>query len=138
MDKHKVMYKNRTTTIVIVLFILIILAAYVSRVEQDSPRRGKVVTTEQSNDKSGEVQIIRASFGMVSYQEDSTGVISGDVCILDEEDNPTDDRIPFVPRKFPKWFDIAADCDKEGDWVEYKLVANGKRAVITKFEKRNE
>jgi hypothetical protein len=132
------MNKNRTLASAIILLIFIILASYISRVEKIAASRGKVVTTKQSNNKIDGIQIIRASFEMVSFQEDSTGVITGDVCVLDSDNNATGDRIPFVPRRFPKWFVIAEDCDKEGDWVEYEIVANGKKAVITDFQKRNE
>lgn len=132
------MNKKRTLASAIILLTFVILASYISRVEKITANRGKVVTTKQSNNKSDEIQIIKASFEMVSFQEDSTDILTGDVCILDADNNATDEKIPFVPRRFPKWFVIAEDCDKEGDWVEYELVANGKKAVITAFQKRNQ
>lgn len=135
--KYNKMNKKRTLASAIILLTFVVLASYISRVAKITSQRGKVVTTKQSNNKSEEIQIIKASLAMVSFQADSTDVLEGDVCILDGDNNSTGDRIPFVPRKFPKWFVIAQDCDKEGDWVEYKLVANGKQAVITAFQKRN-
>lgn len=119
-------------TLIIVIFS--ILAGFISTPPKVQTLRGKVLTSGESNIKTNDLMIIKASFSPLEIMEDSTGVIGGEICILNDKNKPTGNTLPFQPRRFPKWFEFG--CEDEGDFIEYKIVANGKKAVITHIPKR--
>jgi len=122
---------------ILILVVLGTIAAFISSPPIIQTQRGRVIPSSgQSSIKPDGYQIIKASFLSFEMAEDSTKVISGDICLLDENDKPTGNKLPFQPRRFPIWFKFG--CEEEGDFVDYKLVANGTKAVITHFPKRND
>ncbi|MBS0001075.1 MAG: hypothetical protein KFF73_18975 [Cyclobacteriaceae bacterium] len=116
------------------LFIAIgLVVGFNSTPPEIQAKRGKVLTTSESKLNFKNLNIINASFSPSQTVVDSTDVISGEICIL-RNDAPTGKTVPFQPRRFPKWFEFG--CEDAGDFIEYKLVAGGRKAIITRIPPR--
>ncbi len=120
---------------VLLLIALGMVAGFISTPPKIQAVRGKVLSSSGSKIHFKDPKVIKASFSPFQTVTDSTDVISGDICILNEKDQPTGRTIPFQPRRFPKWFEFG--CEDEGDFIEYIVVANGTKAIITRIPKRN-
>jgi hypothetical protein len=129
----------KTKNIITGIAILIVAGIFVGFISSPSvvqTHRGKVLSGGESNINSPDYKIIKASFSPFQAVADSTDIIEGEICILNENDEPTGNTVQFQPRRFPKWFEFG--CEDEGDFIEYNLVANGTKAIITRFPGRNE
>jgi len=125
---------KKTQILLITLIISIgITALSLRKKDINAASRGKVVADSRSS--IFDLKLDEASFFSILQTSDSVQ-ITGSVCVLNENDEPTGKLIRMQPRNFPIWF--IANCEN-GSLVDYRVVAEGTRnemAIITRIYPR--
>lgn len=125
---------KKTQILVLILLISIAFTALsVRKSDISAASRGKVVADSKSS--LFDMKLNEASFFSFILGENPTENIEGQVCVLDENDQPTGDFIRMVPRSFPSWFVFGCE---DGSIVTYKIVekGNGEKQAIVKVGKK--
>ena len=116
---------------IILLIALFLSIGALTMKENELPpgKRGKVV----SGGRSGLFDQNLNTASVFSFQNaDSTGLVSGTVCVINNQDQSTGEFIEMVPRKFPKWFVFG--CQNSGTIIRYKI--NGAGKAVIQFSKK--
>ena len=116
---------KKTETLVVISIIALALAALTfEKPELPPASRGKVIAGNQSS--LFDQNLNTAS--ILSFQTtDSTGVISGQVCVINNNDQSTGEFVEMVPRRFPRWFVFG--CQQSGTIIRYQLNSAGKAVI---------
>lgn len=110
--------------IILILVVSSIVTAFtINNSVFKAASRGKVIPDEKSSIM--EYKIENASMFSFQVQEDSV-MVSGFVCEIGNNDQPTGNEYPIEPRKFHKKFVFG--CDENGWIVWFKV--NKKKAKI--------
>lgn len=117
----------------LILLIAIAVAAFSFRKSETAvATRGKVIADKKSD--LFNLKLDKASILNFDMLADSTGVITGAVCLVDKDGNAIgEDQVRMVPRRFPSWFVFG--CDEYGTIVniDIRTLGNGDRQAIVKF-----
>lgn len=127
------MYRKIPIFIFILVLSVAISGLSTRKAEIQAAKRGKVIADKESS--LFEMKLNEASiFGFI-FGNDVNEKIEGQVCILDENDQPTGKYIRMVPRSFPSWFVFGCE---NGSVVTYKLVekGNGEMQAIVQLGKK--
>ena len=119
--------------VLILVFTMVLSGLSIRKTDTTAARRGKVVADSQS--ELFKLKLNEASLFSSIFGEDDDEEIEGQVCVLDENDEPTGELIRMVPRAFPSWFEFGCD---DGSIVTYKIVekGNGEKQAIVKVGKK--
>lgn len=125
----------KKTQILALIFLISIAFTALSlrKTDINAASRGKVVADNRSS--IFDLKLDEASIFSIQQTADSVQ-ITGSVCVLNENDEPTGKLIRMQPRNFPVWF--IANCEN-GSLVDYRVVAEGTRnemAIITRIYPR--
>ena len=116
----------------ILLIAITVVAFNFRKSETAVATRGKVIADKKSD--LFNMKLDKASILNFDMFADSTGVITGAVCLVDKNGNAIgEDQIRMVPRKFPSWFVFG--CDEQGTIVnvDIRTLGNGDRQAIVRF-----
>ena len=115
---------NKSQIFIIILILSIAFAGMsIRKTETMAAKRGKVIADSRSD--IFDLDLNEASI-LSFLNSDAADDIEGRVCILDEDDQPTDKYLPMVPRSFPKWFEFGCE---DGNIVEYKIISRGQMMI---------
>jgi hypothetical protein len=125
----------KKTQIFLLLIVLTVTISALSFRKGDiqAASRGKVVADKSSG--LFDMKLNEASFFSIIMGNSAIEDIEGNVCVLDENDQPTGEYIRMVPRSFPSWFVFGCE---EGTIITYKIVekGNGEKQAIVKVGKK--
>ena len=125
----------KKTSVFVLLLVLVIAISGLSTRKADiqASKRGKVIADKKSS--LFDMKLNEASFFDFIMGNNTLENIEGQVCILDENDEPTGEYIRMVPRSFPSWFVFGCE---DGSVVTYKIVekGNGEKQANVKVGKK--
>ena len=125
----------KKTSVFVLLLVLAIAISGLSTRKADiqASKRGKVIADKKSS--LFDMKLNEASFFDFIMGNNTLENIEGQVCILDENDEPTGEYIRMVPRSFPSWFVFGCE---DGSVVTYKIVekGNGEKQANVKVGKK--
>jgi len=80
----------------------------------------------QTRPRDGQIELSDASKAALntSARKDSTALLEGVICVLNDDHQPTSEKVPFVARRFPSWFEFG--CGGMGDHVGFYVNDQGK------------
>lgn len=125
----------KKTQIFVLLLVLTLAISGLSTRKADiqASKRGKVIADRESS--LFDMRLNEASVFDFILGNNTLEKTEGQVCILDENDEPTGEYIRMVPRSFPNWFVFGCE---DGSIVTYKIVVkgNGEKQANVKVGKK--
>lgn len=125
--------KKAPIFIILIILTLAISGLSTRKADIQATKRGKVIADKKS--RLFDMKLNEASIFDFIMGEDTHEKMEGQVCILDDNDQPTGEYIRIVPRSFPSWFVFGCE---DGTIVTYKIVekGNGEKQANIKVGKK--
>ena len=122
---------------ILVLFattVFLITGLTFFKFKPNAAKRGKVVADSRSG--IFDLKLNEASFISIQSVADSTAVLGGSICIIDNNDRPTGESVRMVPRKFPSWFIFGCNDNGTVVTIDIKTLGNGQQQAKVRFSKK--